>query len=1033
MDTAFKTESDLNPVPNSVTVSGDSATIKGYFFGNNQGSVKIAGRTATITSWSDRTITLTVPGGTKYTELEYIVTREDGKNGRNFAAFRLGQKEGETGYEDVPGYEEIPISDISYKIDGNTVKTERLLPIRMAVNDDGILVLLTDEEDEGWIKRNKLQFYSFKTKQWSTVGTNGNTLDVGLEEEYASIVGRGHKFYMLAATYVDTYDVGSMTYLIYGNNSIFTYDTTEDSCTCTCSKQVTDGSDYDRNIGSALGLGDSDKLYMAFGTRRTDTKIRELDPETGTLTIADNMGDLPGDYNKAAGSLGGYIVMAMPSAGQFLISGKNQIVAGIQSMLGRANEQQPGSPPSRAAVRNPNGTWKMSSASAFKMLDPEQSYNQNQLAAYGATDQGFIMAGPAQNIGTEDMVDTWAYMASSDSYVPLAPRVDSDRMRAQAGASYGGKFYVMGNSRARGNKLFLKYLDLSKVGLTSSDHAHDLHYHASSEATCTASGNSEYWSCSSCSLYFSDAAAKMSCDANSWIIPPKGHNLTAYASSEATCTASGNSEYWSCPACGKFFSDEACTNEISADSWISAPPKGHSLTHHTSSEATCTASGNSEYWSCSACGKYFDNESGTNEISADSWMTSLKGHSLTHHASSEATCTASGNSEYWSCSACAKFFSDEACTKEISKDSWITSPLGHSLTHHASSAATCTASGNSEYWSCSACAKFFSDEACANEISADSWMISAEGHSLTHYASSAATTEKAGNKEYWYCSRCGKYFLSADATNECKQKDTIIPKLPKDNPGGNPGGNEPTVPDKCENHQFTKKVVDILPTDEKPGSYHLECPVCGESDGVQYRIYRLRIGIRKKVVYRNNISKLKFNIQGMSEGADYVVEYPTNGNKIGRHKAKIIFRGQFSELGARKVRYKVIPRGTKIKKLSSKNHRIIVTFARRRRQTSGYQIRYSLNPNMKKSKKIIVTNHNKRRKQIRKLRNNRKYYIQVRTYKKVGTKKKFRRYFSKWSETESIKVKKNSRTVNNVVLRKLVDKIMSIGYNNTCR
>lgn len=36
--------------------------------------------------------------------------------------------------------------------------------------------------------------------------------------------------------------------------------------------------------------------------------------------------------------------------------------------------------------------------------------------------------------------------------------------------------------------------------------------------------------------------------------------------------------------------------------------------------STCTEDGNIEYWTCSVCNKYFSDETGTNEIEKDSWV-----------------------------------------------------------------------------------------------------------------------------------------------------------------------------------------------------------------------------------------------------------------------------------------------------------------------------------------------------------------------------------------------------------------------------
>ena len=97
-----------------------------------------------------------------------------------------------------------------------------------------------------------------------------------------------------------------------------------------------------------------------------------------------------------------------------------------------------------------------------------------------------------------------------------------------------------------------------------------------------------------------------------------GHSLVAHAAKEETCTEAGNAAYWSCKNCDKFFSDENGEHEIAANSWVIAA-KGHQMTHHDAvSSETCTTIGNIEYWSCSACNKYFSDENGNTEIDKDS-------------------------------------------------------------------------------------------------------------------------------------------------------------------------------------------------------------------------------------------------------------------------------------------------------------------------------------------------------------------------------------------------------------------------------
>lgn len=50
---------------------------------------------------------------------------------------------------------------------------------------------------------------------------------------------------------------------------------------------------------------------------------------------------------------------------------------------------------------------------------------------------------------------------------------------------------------------------------------------------------------------------------------------------------------------------------------------------------------------------------------------------------------------------------------------------------------------------------------------------------LQHFPAVAATTDAEGNKEYWYCGGCKKYFSDAAATREITRADTVTAKLPQ--------------------------------------------------------------------------------------------------------------------------------------------------------------------------------------------------------------------------------------------------------------
>ena len=86
----------------------------------------------------------------------------------------------------------------------------------------------------------------------------------------------------------------------------------------------------------------------------------------------------------------------------------------------------------------------------------------------------------------------------------------------------------------------------------------------------------------------------------------------------ATCTQPGSSAYYSCPSCGKYFSEESCTQEIAKDSWLTLPIP-HTITiEHSALTATKENPGNIAYKECSVCHKCFDNVDTTKEITLES-------------------------------------------------------------------------------------------------------------------------------------------------------------------------------------------------------------------------------------------------------------------------------------------------------------------------------------------------------------------------------------------------------------------------------
>ena len=316
--------------------------------------------------------------------------------------------------------------------------------------------------------------------------------------------------------------------------------------------------------------------------------------------------------------------------------------------------------------------------------------------------------------------------------------------------------------------------------------------HEAAAATCTADGNEAYYACADCHKFFAVTAdgqlapSAVHDSAADFTLAKLDHSsATAYPAAAPDCENAGSSLYFRCDYCGKFFGANAdgsinkADQHDSAEDFVLAPLAHKNAVKTDAVAATCTAGGSEAYYTCPDCGGFFGvNADGSlnsadRRAAAQDFATAPTGHDLTKTEAQAPACTETGNSEYYTCAACGKFFSDAEGTNEIAKDSWVIAPIGHDLTKTDAQAPTCTESGNSEHFTCAACGKFFSDAEGANEITKDSWVIASLGHDFTqqlsddaHLRTPASCTDAA---EYFYsCSRCGahsadKFFSSGDA------------------------------------------------------------------------------------------------------------------------------------------------------------------------------------------------------------------------------------------------------------------------------
>ena len=234
------------------------------------------------------------------------------------------------------------------------------------------------------------------------------------------------------------------------------------------------------------------------------------------------------------------------------------------------------------------------------------------------------------------------------------------------------------------------------------------------------------------------------------------HTLVKTDEIAATCEKDGTEAYWTCSGCGKLFADEAGAQEIEAP--VVIPATGHDWGEWTVTKPATEAEEGVETRVCK-------NDESHVETRAIPRLDHT--HTLTKTDEVAATCEKDGTEAYWTCSGCGKLFADEAGTQEIEKPVVIPA-TGHDWGEWTvTKPATETEEG-------------VETRVCKNDEShVETRAIPKTGH--VHKAVKVARTEPTytapGNIEYFACSGCGKFFSDEACTKEITKAETVIPQL----------------------------------------------------------------------------------------------------------------------------------------------------------------------------------------------------------------------------------------------------------------
>lgn len=142
-------------------------------------------------------------------------------------------------------------------------------------------------------------------------------------------------------------------------------------------------------------------------------------------------------------------------------------------------------------------------------------------------------------------------------------------------------------------------------------------------------------------------------------------------------------------------------------------------------------------------------------------------------------------------------------------------------------------------------------------------------------------------------------------------------------------------------------------------------------------------------------------IPKIPESAYKVTVTSKNKKDIGAAKAKVKFLGDYRELGTYTVSFKIVPKGTTLSSVKAGSKSFTAKWKKQSKQTSGYELRYSLYEEMYKAKTVSINSNSTLSKKVGKLKENKNYYVQVRSYKKISGKK----YCSSWSNKRLVTTK----------------------------
>ena len=181
--------------------------------------------------------------------------------------------------------------------------------------------------------------------------------------------------------------------------------------------------------------------------------------------------------------------------------------------------------------------------------------------------------------------------------------------------------------------------------------------------TCTESGNHDYYYCPICKKASKDAEGTQLTTLEAETLPALGHSMEKHEETAATCTTLGNHTYYFCTTCKKAFLDAAGKRETTVKEQT-VDALGHAMVLHDTQAAGCGKPGNAKYYTCRICGNSYKDYQGTQATTPEAETIPALAHLMVKTEAVDPTHSHSGNRAYYTCTRCGKLYQDSNGTRE---------------------------------------------------------------------------------------------------------------------------------------------------------------------------------------------------------------------------------------------------------------------------------------------------------------------------------------------------------------------------------